>query len=320
MPGPVYRLRRAGPRPRDRKPGTIERTAPHRIDPGRHGTGAPDALPSGQAIVTALSKALVIDDHPLFRDALATAIGLSFPGSTTRGVDSIDAALRVLDEDVDHDIALLDLNLPGVSGFDGLLRLRSHHPGLPVLVVSGFEDDSLVEDALRFGAAGFVPKSLGRDVLGDAIATVLHGDVYRPPEPRRADGASPGGPGHGASGGRGAAGGESGGPAGDAASELGRVAERLRSLTPQQLRVLGMLREGLLNKQIAHELDVGATTVKKHVSEILRKLRVNSRTQAVIEVGKLDNDPRLDAGRRFYADEGSGAGPGADSSASGKGA
>ena len=294
MPGPVYRLLRAGPHPRDRKPGTIERTAPHRIDPGRHGAGAPDALPSGRAIVTALSKALVIDDHPLFRDALATAIGLSFPGSTTRGVDSIDAALRVLDEDVDHDIALLDLNLPGVSGFDGLLRLRGHHPGLPVLVVSGFEDDSLVEDALRFGAAGFVPKSLGRDVLGDAIATVLDGDVYRPPEPRRPDGASPGGPTHDPSGGSG----------GDAASELGRVADRLRSLTPQQLRVLGMLREGLLNKQIAHELDVGATTVKKHVSEILRKLRVNSRTQAVIEVGKLDNDPRLDAGRRFYAGAG----------------
>ena len=321
MPGPVYRPARTGPRPRDRKPGTIERTAPHRDDVGRTGAAALDTPPSGHAIVTALSKALVIDDHPLFRDALATAIGLSFPGSTTRGVDSIDAALRVLDEDVDHDIALLDLNLPGVSGFDGLLRLRSHHPRLPVLVVSGFEDDSLVEDALRFGAAGFVPKSLGRDVLGDAIVTVLDGDVYRPPEPRHAGGSSPGGPAHDPSGTRGGPGG-SGDPVGGAASELARVAERLRSLTPQQLRVLGMLREGLLNKQIAHELDVGATTVKKHVSEILRKLRVNSRTQAVIEVGKLDNDPRLDAGRRFYADDGSGSGAdaGASGRASGEGA
>ena len=234
--------------------------------------------------MTALSKALVIDDHPLFRDALATAIGLAFPGSTTRGAESIDEALRLLDGDGDHDIALLDLHLPGVSGFDGLLRLRSHHPRLPVLVVSGFEEETVVEDALRFGAAGFVPKSLGREVLGDAIVTVLDGDVYRPRALQRGgDGA------HRASGGAG--------------SELERIAERLRSLTPQQLRVLGMLREGLLNKQIAHELDVGATTVKKHVSEILRKLEVNSRTQAVIEVGKLDNDPRLDAGRRFYADE-----------------
>ena len=240
-------------------------------------------LPSGATIVTALSKALVIDDHPLFRDALATAIGLAFPGSATRGADSIEAALRVLDEDVDHDIALLDLHLPGVSGFDGLLRLRSHHPRLPVLVVSGFEDDTVVEDALRFGAAGFVPKSLGREVLGDAIVTVLDGDVYRPRALRREGGGRRG--------------------EGGADTELDRIAERLRSLTPQQLRVLGMLREGLLNKQIAHELDVGATTVKKHVSEILRKLEVNSRTQAVIEVGKLDHDPRLDAGRRFYADE-----------------
>ncbi len=181
-----------------------------------------------------------------------------------------------------------------MSGFDGLLRLRGHHPRLPVLVVSGFEEDSLVEDALRFGAAGFVPKSLGRDVLGDAIATVLDGDVYRPPALRRA---------HGSAGVASGAPGRVPAPAGGATSELERVAERLRSLTPQQLRVLGMLREGLLNKQIAYELDVGATTVKKHVSEILRKLRVNSRTQAVIEVGKLDHDPRLMPGRRFYAEE-----------------
>ena len=256
--------------------------------------------------MTALSKALVIDDHPLFRDALATAIGLAFPGSVTRGADSVEAALRVLDEDVDHDIALLDLHLPGVSGFDGLLRLRSHHPRLPVLVVSGFEDDSVVEDALRLGAAGFVPKSLGREVLGDAIVTVLDGDVYRPGRLERGGEARAGEDGGG--------GGAPSAPAA-ARSETERVAERMRTLTPQQLRVLGMLREGLLNKQIAHELDVGATTVKKHVSEILRKLEVNSRTQAVIEVGKLDNDPRIRPGRWFYEGRAAGdddAGPDAD--------
>ena len=238
--------------------------------------------------MTALSKALVIDDHPLFRDALATAIALAFPGSSTRGADSIEAALRVLDEDMDHDIALLDLHLPGVNGFDGLLRLRGQHPRLPVLVVSGFEDEGVVEDALRLGAAGFVPKSLGREVLGDAIVTVLDGDVYRPRalEPGKS---------------------RPGERAAPEWSETERVAERLRTLTPQQLRVLGMLREGLLNKQIAHELDVGATTVKKHVSEILRKLEVNSRTQAVIEVGKLDHDPRIRPGRSFYGTDGSAA-------------
>ena len=236
---------------------------------------------------TGVVRALIIDDHPLFREALSSALGLVVPGCVTREAASMEAALRALDEDGDHDLALLDLNLPGVTGFDALLRLRGLHPRLPVLVVSGLEDESIVDDALRMGAAGFVPKSLGREVLGDAIGTVLGGDVYRPrPVPRDGEGGSAG------EGGSDVARGTS---AGDADAEL---VGRLRSLTPQQSRVLGMLREGLLNKQIAHELDVGATTVKKHVSEILRKLRVHSRTQAVIEASKLDRDARFDATRR----------------------
>lgn len=226
--------------------------------------------------MTTLTGVLVIDDHPLFREALATAVGLVFPGSRTHEVASIEAGFELLDTGVDLDLALLDLNLPGVTGFDGLLRLRGRYPRLPVLVVSGLEEQSVVDDALRLGAAGFVPKSLGREVLGDAIGTVLDGDVYRPrPVQREGGGESRGGP-------------------------EGGLVDRVLSLTPQQLRVLGMLREGLLNKQIAHELDVGATTVKKHVSEILRKLGVHSRTQAVIEVAKLDHDERFDAGRRLH--------------------
>jgi len=221
-----------------------------------------------------LSRVLIIDDHPLFRDALSTAVRMAHPETRTVEVASVDEAIEALNADRDYDIALLDLNIPGVAGFDGLLRLRTLHPRLPVLVVSGLEAGEIIDEALHYGAAGFLPKSLGREVLADALATILTGDVYVPEAWKAID------------------------PSVE--REPDALIERVLSLTPQQLRVLFMLREGLLNKQIAHELDVGSTTVKKHVSEILRKLRVHSRTQAVIEVAKLDKDKLFDIERRLH--------------------
>ena len=237
----------------------------------------PPATRSPSPHVSEPSQVLIIDDHPLFREALGTAVALAWPKTRSREVSSVDEAMRVLADERDIDIALLDLNIPGVHGFDGLLRLRTHHPRLPVLVVSGLDDERIIDEAITYGAAGFLPKSLGRDVLADAIETILAGDVYVPAgfSPERA---------------------------GESARAHAELIERLLSLTPQQLRVLFMLREGLLNKQIAHELDVGATTIKKHVSEILRKLQVYSRTQAVIEVSKLDRDELFDLERRFRDD------------------
>jgi len=222
------------------------------------------------------SQVLIIDDHPLFREALGTAVTLAWPTTRSREVSSISEALQVLDIDRDIDIALLDLNIPGVHGFDGLLQLRTRHPRLPVLVVSGLEDERIIDEAITYGAAGFLPKSLGREVLATAIDTILAGNVYVPAgfRPETGD---------------------------ESARHRAELIERLLSLTPQQLKVLFMLREGLLNKQIAHELDVGATTIKKHVSEILRKLGVYSRTQAVIEVSKLDRGELFDLERRFRA-------------------
>ncbi len=221
-----------------------------------------------------LSQVLIIDDHPLFREALGSALALAYPQATSREVSNLDEAVSVLAADREFDIALLDLNIPGVNGFEGLLRLRTLHPRLPVLVVSGLENEQIIDEAITYGAAGFLPKSLGREVLAKAIAIIMEGGIY---VPDRLD------TDHHA----------------DAASDNARIIERLLSLTPQQLRVLFMLREGLLNKQIAYELDVGATTVKKHVSEILRKLGVHSRTQAVIEVSKLDQDDLFDVEKRF---------------------
>jgi len=223
-----------------------------------------------------LSQVLIIDDHPLYREALSAAVSLAYPATRSREVSSLDEAIDILETDRDFDIALLDLNLPGVSGFDGLLKLRTQHPRLPVLVVSGLENEQIINDALTYGAAGFLPKSLGRDVLVTAIGTVMQGDVYLPSN-LATDAEN------------------------EACKQKAEIIERLLSLTPQQLRVLFMLREGLLNKQIAYELEVGATTVKKHVSEILRKLNVYSRTQAVIEVSKLDQDELFDMQSRFNA-------------------
>ncbi|MEE9319158.1 MAG: response regulator transcription factor [Granulosicoccus sp.] len=227
--------------------------------------------------MTEFSQVLIIDDHPLYSEALATAVALAYPDVSSREVSTIEGALEVLDNNGDVDIALLDLNIPGVHGFEGLLRLRTLHPRLPILVVSGLENEQIIDEAITYGAAGFLPKSLGREVLATAIATILDGNVYRPSQFNDDRSAQ-------------------------ASDEKAVMIERLLSLTPQQLRVLFMLREGLLNKQIAHELNVGATTVKKHVSEILRKLAVYSRTQAVIEVSKLDEDELFNMERRFRND------------------
>ncbi len=157
----------------------------------------------------------------------------------------------------------IDLSLPGTTGFSGLIRLRTSRPKLPILVVSGHEEPAVVREALTLGIAGYVPKSTSKKRLAEAIAKALAGDVYEPELPRSvAVEARP--------------------------SEESRILQRLRDLTPQQLAVLELVREGRQNKVIAHELKLAETTIKAHVSEVLRKLGVASRTQAVIEVAKVD--------------------------------
>lgn len=208
---------------------------------------------------------LVVDDHPLFREALQLAVHVAYPEANIVEASSIAAAKKALSSGVAFDLVLLDLTMPGTRGFDGLLELRSLIPKLPIVVVSALEDPRIIHEAMTYGAAGFISKSVRKPELAKAIQDVMNGVVYLPSgyEPPTV-------------------------PQGGATSP--DLATRLATLTPQQLRVLQMLRQGLLNKQIAHELDVGETTVKAHVSEILRKLHVASRTQAVIEVQKIDFD------------------------------
>lgn len=209
------------------------------------------------------ARFLIIDDHPLFREALHSAVELAYPGSDTLDAASLEDACKLLEADEGFDLALLDLSIPGVKGMEGLLHLRTHYPRLPVVVVSGTEDAPIVAQVMAYGAAGFIPKSSKKTTLSDAIQQVMNGAVYLPEN--YADAQS------------------------EALDDRTReMIERLSSLTPQQIRVLQMICNGLLNKQIAYELQVGETTVKAHVSEILRKLGVSSRTQVVIEVKKLE--------------------------------
>ena len=205
---------------------------------------------------------LVVDDHPLFRDALQAAIASEFPRTAIVEAASIEAAMGILQSGQDFDLVLLDLAMPGTRGFEGLNELRSLNPKLPIVIVSAHEDASTIHEAMICGASGFISKSVRKRELAEAIRDVMNGVVtlpqgYLPPAPCAANG-----------------------------GEAGTIA--LQSLTPQQGRVLQMLRQGLLNKQIAHELGVGETTIKAHVSEILRKLGVASRTQAVIEATRLE--------------------------------
>jgi DNA-binding NarL/FixJ family response regulator len=211
---------------------------------------------------------LIVDDHPLFLEALQRAIATALPDASTVEATSIADAKTVLQGRARFDAVLLDLSMPGTRGFDGLLELRGLYPKMPIVVVSALEDPRIVQEVMGYGAAGFIAKSASRDEIASALKTVMDGSVTLPKGYH---------------------------PPGAALNMPGKadLAQRLTALTPKQLSVLRMLRQGLLNKQIAHELKIEETTVKAHVSEILRKLNVASRTQAVIEAQKIDFDTIL---------------------------
>jgi DNA-binding NarL/FixJ family response regulator len=212
-----------------------------------------------QEAAMAASRFILVDDHTLFREALRNALEATFPNVDLEGAGSFDELEKKLIEVKETELILLDLKIPGVQGFSGLLHLRTLHPDLPVIVVSATDDPVTIRRCIDYGASGFVSKSASVDVTRDAIRQVLAGNVYTPPDFDPNAVADP------------------------ADREL---AVRLSTLTPQQIRVLAMLGEGLLNKQIAYKLNVSEATIKAHVSAILTKLNVDSRTQAVIAINK----------------------------------
>jgi DNA-binding NarL/FixJ family response regulator len=203
---------------------------------------------------------VIADDHPLFRGAMRQVVGSLLRACKVIEAGSFDELTAALERERDLDLVLLDLTMPGIQGFSGLLYLRAQFPQVPVVVVSAHENAAVIRRVLEFGASGFIPKSLTIDQIGSALTSILSGGTWSPPD---IDLSTP---------------------------DDQEVAELLRGLallTPQQLRVLMMLSEGLLNKQIAYELGVSEATVKAHVSAILQKLRVDSRTQAVIAASKI---------------------------------
>jgi DNA-binding NarL/FixJ family response regulator len=208
----------------------------------------------------AATRLVIADDHPLFRDALRQAVGSVVASARIDEAGSFEELTALLDQDSDVDLVLLDLNMPGISGFSGLIYLRAQFPAIPVVIVSASDDGGTIRQSLDFGASGFIPKRFGVDTLRDAIKKVLDGDVWVPADTDLSSATDP---------------------------ELARLRDRLVTLTPQQVRVLMMLSEGLLNKQIAYELGVSEATIKAHVSAILQKLGVESRTQAVIAAAKI---------------------------------
>ncbi len=207
----------------------------------------------------------IIDDHPLFREALLSTVQVAFPGAVIDEADGLASACEVMSRSDTIDMILLDLSMQGVTGFDGLIQLRARFPRVPILVVSGLDDAQIVHEAIRCGAAGFVPKASGKALLTEAISEILNGGVFLPKEYRRTN-------------------------VGRTGRSQSDMLDRIRSLTPAQMRVLSLVKRGKLNKQIAYELNVGESTIKAHISEIMRKLGVSSRTQAVIETSALDFD------------------------------
>lgn len=204
-------------------------------------------------------RIIIVDDHPLFRAALRQTLSGSDADMRVEEAGDLLALTAALEADRDCDLVLLDLNMPGGHGISGLLLLRAQYPEVPVMIISAVEDQKVIRRTFELGAAGYLSKSVGPADIRKAIDTVLSGEILVPEGINLA-----------------------------ASDEQSAFVRRLSTLTPQQIRVLMMLSDGLMNKQIAYELSISEATVKAHVSSILQKLDVDSRTQAVIAASKIE--------------------------------
>ena len=209
-------------------------------------------------------EVLIADDHPLFRDALTRAVLGALPDAVVHGAASVPTLLALIEAHPQAELLLMDLHMPGARGFSALAHIRGQHPGLPIVVVSAHAEAAVVRRALAHGASGYLAKSATVEDIGAAVRAVLEGDLWIPTS------------------------------VADARAELkpdeAAVAARLAELTPQQFRVLGMIAEGLLNKQIAYELGISEATIKAHMTAIMRKLGVSNRTQVALAASHLALD------------------------------
>ncbi len=213
--------------------------------------------------MTARLTFVVADDHPLFRGAIKETLRSIDEHVHILEAGDFEAAKKLVMDTPDIDLVLLDLTMPGTSGLSGLVTLRAMQAAVPVVIVSASDDVATIRRALELGASGYIKKSSSIDEIRSAINTVLAGGIVTPANIELGSENDP---------------------------EIHDLIQRIQTLTPQQARVLGMLAEGLLNKQIAYELSVSEATIKAHVSAVLQKLNVDSRTQAVIRLGKIGID------------------------------
>ncbi|QEW07958.1 response regulator transcription factor [Nitrincola iocasae] len=211
-------------------------------------------------------KLLIADDHPLFREALINVINAALCDPKIIEAGTLDDALVLAQAHEDMDLILLDINMPGMHGLEGLSALRREAPTIPVVIISAEEDKQTVLKALDQGAAGFIAKSAARDEMATALQQILQGEVYLPASIMRKTQESPL----------------------PAQTRPSLSMELLFSLTRRQLLVLERMVKGESNKQIATHLNIAETTVKAHVSAILAKLGVNNRVQAILAANDLD--------------------------------
>jgi len=203
----------------------------------------------------------IADDHPLFRTALTQVIKVNFADAKITQSQDLSNTLEQLNQEKELDLLLLDLHMPGSMNLFGLVNIRERFPSVPVVIVSASEDQDTVNRAIGHGAIGYITKSLSQEMMSEAIKHVLNGSQWIPDKYRQA--------------------------LHPISEEEKSIATKVASLTPQQYRVLCLLKEGWLNKQIGFEMGVTEATIKAHITSIFKKLGVTNRVQALIELNKL---------------------------------
>lgn len=206
---------------------------------------------------------IVADDHPMVRDALALALRASFPGSDVTLAGTLDETGAAIAARPDVDLVILDLDMPGMQGLAGVSMLRANYPSAPLAIVSATRNPAAMRQVVEMGAAGFIPKSAPMQEIIASVRAVMRGEIILPST------------------------------AGDGALSPSDadLATRAAKMTPQQHRVFALMAEGKPNKIIAYDMQIGEATVKAHVTEILRKMGVHSRTQAIVLAQRLALEP-----------------------------
>ncbi|MFT4810006.1 MAG: DNA-binding NarL/FixJ family response regulator [Paraglaciecola sp.] len=208
-----------------------------------------------------MAKFLIADDHPLYREALKSALPPLFENVEIIQSDGLVSTLEALQQNSDFDLVLLDLNMPGCDNFYGLIRVSQDFPHVPVAVVSASDSVEVVSKVMSLGAKGFIPKATPTHTIADALKQIMDGNNWLPEGMQTII---------------------------EHDVPVFNIAKLVGELTPKQFKVLKLLQNGLLNKQIAYDLNITEATVKAHISGVFRKLNVNTRTQAVLLLKNLD--------------------------------